>query len=102
MGETAKIKWGIMASGWIAEQFAEDLAHAGNGEAYAVGSRSLEKAKRLRINTVSRRLTAAMRSFWRMPTWTRFMWRLRILCTRTMSCWRCGPEKRFCAKSRLR
>lgn len=45
MGETAKIKWGIMASGWIAEQFAEDLAHAGNGEAYAVGSRSLEKAK---------------------------------------------------------
>ncbi|MED4958837.1 Gfo/Idh/MocA family oxidoreductase, partial [Paenibacillus macerans] len=34
-----------MASGWIAEQFAEDLAHAGNGEAYAVGSRSLEKAK---------------------------------------------------------
>lgn len=45
MGETTKIKWGIMASGWIAEKFAADLVHTSNGTAYAVGSRTLEKAR---------------------------------------------------------
>lgn len=44
MGE-AIIKWGIMAAGSIAESFAGDLAHAKNGEAYAIGSRNLEKAE---------------------------------------------------------
>ncbi|MGG3455047.1 Gfo/Idh/MocA family protein [Paenibacillus rhizolycopersici] len=43
MGE-ATIKWGIMAAGGIAESFAGDLASASNGEAYAIGSRNLEKA----------------------------------------------------------
>ncbi|MDU4695388.1 MAG: Gfo/Idh/MocA family oxidoreductase [Paenibacillus sp.] len=44
MGE-ATIKWGILAAGGIAESFAGDLAYAKNGEAYAIGSRNLEKAK---------------------------------------------------------
>ncbi|GJM77675.1 hypothetical protein HMSSN139_01710 [Paenibacillus sp. HMSSN-139] len=44
MGE-ATIKWGIMAAGGIAGSFAGDLAYASNGEAYAIGSRNLEKAK---------------------------------------------------------
>ncbi|MEK4044930.1 Gfo/Idh/MocA family oxidoreductase [Paenibacillus sp. FSL H8-0048] len=39
-----KVKWGILSTGWIAHQFATDLAHAGNGVAYAVGSRSQESA----------------------------------------------------------
>ncbi|MEK3712905.1 Gfo/Idh/MocA family protein [Paenibacillus sp. FSL R7-0333] len=38
------IKWGILSTGWIAHQFATDLAHASNGVAYAVGSRSQESA----------------------------------------------------------
>ncbi|RCX20661.1 putative dehydrogenase [Fontibacillus phaseoli] len=33
------IKWGIMGTGTIAEQFAADLSHTSNGAAYAVGSR---------------------------------------------------------------
>lgn len=40
------IKWGIMGTGWIAKQFTEDLAFANNGEAIAVGSRSIESAER--------------------------------------------------------
>ncbi|WP_340021468.1 Gfo/Idh/MocA family oxidoreductase [Paenibacillus sp. FSL K6-1096] len=39
-----KVKWGILSTGWIAHQFATDLAHASNGVAYAVGSRSQESA----------------------------------------------------------
>ncbi|MDF9842496.1 MULTISPECIES: Gfo/Idh/MocA family oxidoreductase [unclassified Paenibacillus] len=39
-----KIKWGILSTGWIAHKFATDLAHASNGVAYAVGSRSQESA----------------------------------------------------------
>lgn len=38
------IKWGILSTGWIAHQFATDLAHASNGVAYAVGSRTQESA----------------------------------------------------------
>jgi dihydrodiol dehydrogenase / D-xylose 1-dehydrogenase (NADP) len=41
-----KIKWGILGTGWIAEQFAKDLIHARNGEIYAVGSRTNESAQR--------------------------------------------------------
>ncbi|WP_410771602.1 Gfo/Idh/MocA family protein [Fontibacillus sp. BL9] len=46
MGEFTgkKIKWGIMGTGWIAEQFAKDLVHVGNGEGLAAGSRTLESA----------------------------------------------------------
>lgn len=48
MSEAAnsKIKWGILGTGWIAEQFASDLKHASNGELYAIGSRTLESASR--------------------------------------------------------
>ena len=41
----AKIRWGIMGTGWIAEQFANDLAYASNGILYAVGSRTEESAR---------------------------------------------------------
>ncbi|MBM7540350.1 Gfo/Idh/MocA family protein [Amphibacillus cookii] len=41
-----KLKWGILATGGIAESFAKDLAHAKNGEAYAVGSRTLASAEK--------------------------------------------------------
>lgn len=46
MGEFAgkKLKWGILGTGWIAEQFAKDLIHVTNGEGFAVGSRTQEKA----------------------------------------------------------
>ncbi|WP_172251654.1 Gfo/Idh/MocA family protein [Saccharibacillus deserti] len=48
MSEAAsgKIKWGILGTGWIAEQFAADLKHASNGELYAIGSRTLESASK--------------------------------------------------------
>ena len=39
-----KVRWGILSTGWIAHQFVTDLAHASNGVAYAVGSRSQESA----------------------------------------------------------
>ncbi|MEK5234951.1 Gfo/Idh/MocA family oxidoreductase [Paenibacillus sp. FSL L8-0470] len=39
-----KVKWGILSTGWIAHQFTTDLAHASNGTAYAVGSRTQESA----------------------------------------------------------
>ncbi|AIQ16072.1 dehydrogenase [Paenibacillus sp. FSL H7-0357] len=39
-----KVKWGILSTGWIAHQFATDLAHASNGTAYAVGSRTQASA----------------------------------------------------------
>lgn len=41
----SKVKWGIMGTGTIAEQFVADLAHTSNGIAYAVGSRQTGKAK---------------------------------------------------------
>ncbi|MBB3131435.1 putative dehydrogenase [Paenibacillus rhizosphaerae] len=40
------IKWGILGTGWIASQFTKDLAFAENGEAAAVGSRTLDSASR--------------------------------------------------------
>jgi Predicted dehydrogenases and related proteins len=43
--ENRTIKWGILGAGWIASQFARDLAHAENAEFTAVGSRSLDKAE---------------------------------------------------------
>lgn len=42
----SEIKWGIMGTGWIAEQFTQDLAHVSNGQGLAVGSRSQESADR--------------------------------------------------------
>lgn len=48
MSEAANgmIKWGILGTGWIAEQFAADLKHASNGELYAIGSRTEESARK--------------------------------------------------------
>ncbi|MQY10396.1 scyllo-inositol 2-dehydrogenase (NADP(+)) IolU [Streptomyces sp. RB5] len=42
MSET--IRWGILATGWIADQFARDLARTDGAEAVAVGSRTEEGA----------------------------------------------------------
>lgn len=46
MGEFAgkKLKWGIMGTGWAAEHFTKDLVHVTNGEGFAVGSRTQDKA----------------------------------------------------------
>lgn len=40
-----KVKWGIIAPGWIAEKFATGIAASGNGELYGVCSRKLKNAK---------------------------------------------------------
>ncbi|WP_138494642.1 Gfo/Idh/MocA family protein [Paenibacillus pinistramenti] len=42
--EQRKVRWGILSTGWIAEQFVKDLAHVSNGECVAVGSRTKESA----------------------------------------------------------
>lgn len=39
------IRWGIMGTGWIAEQFAADLTYVNNGEGAAVGSRTRNSAE---------------------------------------------------------
>jgi predicted dehydrogenase len=41
-----KIKWGILGPGWIAHKFAEGLKVVGDCEIYAVGSRSIDNAKK--------------------------------------------------------
>ena len=41
-----KIKWGILSTGWIAHKFATALQVADNSELYAVGSRTVESAKK--------------------------------------------------------
>ncbi|MGF7048203.1 putative dehydrogenase [Paenibacillus sp. DS2015] len=46
----SKIKWGILGTGWIASQFARDLAHAQNAERFAVGSRTKESADQFAEN----------------------------------------------------
>lgn len=47
MKENSKkiIRWGIMGTGWIAEQFAADLTYVGNGVRAAVGSRTQGSAE---------------------------------------------------------
>ncbi|HEY4390351.1 MAG TPA: Gfo/Idh/MocA family oxidoreductase [Paenibacillus sp.] len=46
MGEFAgkKLKWGILGTGWISEQFTKDLLYVTNGEGFAVASRTQENA----------------------------------------------------------
>jgi len=41
-----KIKWGILSTGWITHKFATALQAADNSELYAVGSRTLDTAKK--------------------------------------------------------
>lgn len=41
-----KVKWGILGTGWIAEQFTADLVHTVSGAGYAAGSRTMEGAER--------------------------------------------------------
>lgn len=49
-----KIRWGVLGTGTIARQFAEDLAYSEYGTLQAAGSRSADKA-----NTFARELKAA-------------------------------------------
>ncbi|XQW86480.1 Gfo/Idh/MocA family protein [Thalassotalea piscium] len=43
--ENRKIRWGIVSTGRIAEQFCQDMAFVSNGELVAVGARNIESAK---------------------------------------------------------
>ena len=43
--ETKKIRWGILATGFIANQFASDLRYCQNSELVAVASRNADSAK---------------------------------------------------------
>jgi predicted dehydrogenase len=45
-----KVNWGIMGTGWIADRFASDLQYVTNGEAVAVGSRTIESASKFAEN----------------------------------------------------
>ena len=47
---SAKVKWGIIATGGIAQKFAKAIKQSTNGEVYAVCSRSLNKAKEFIAN----------------------------------------------------
>ena len=40
----SKVRWGILSTGRIAQQFAQDLAHVGNGELVAVAARTHDAA----------------------------------------------------------
>ncbi|MDQ0495824.1 putative dehydrogenase [Paenibacillus brasilensis] len=57
-----KIKWGIVGTGWISDQFVADLAHVTNGEGYAVGSRTIESATDLQPSINWHGLTEATRN----------------------------------------
>jgi predicted dehydrogenase len=43
--ELRPVRWGILATGWIAKLFTEDLAHLPDAQVVAVGSRSLDAAQ---------------------------------------------------------
>jgi len=43
--ELKPVRWGILATGWIAKSFTEDLAQLPDAEVLAVGSRSLDGAQ---------------------------------------------------------
>jgi predicted dehydrogenase len=44
--ESKKIKWGILSTGWIAHKFAKALQSVENSEIVAVGSRTIESARK--------------------------------------------------------
>lgn len=41
---TGKVNWGVMGTGWIADQFVSDLVHVENAACLAVGSRTVDSA----------------------------------------------------------
>ncbi len=45
MAEPERIRWGILSTGWIAEQFVNDLRFLPDAEAVAVGSRTAASAR---------------------------------------------------------
>lgn len=46
LNDKAKVQWGIVGTGWIADHFAADLVHTSNGELLAAGSRTIESANK--------------------------------------------------------
>ena len=61
------IKWGILAPGKIAHQFAQDFAHIENGKLVAVASRSEARPRNLLYSTILNGLMEAIRHCTKMP-----------------------------------
>lgn len=78
------IRWGIMGTGWIAEQFAADLTYVNNGKGAAVGSRTRNSAEQFAAKFNIPRAYGSYEELANDPEMMRSMWRRRILFIETI------------------
>ncbi len=95
------IRWGILGTGWIASEFAGDLAAPRRRRARR--RRLAEPAERRRLRPPVRgaeRATRRTPSWWPIPTSTRSTSPLRTRCTSPTRCSRSRRARRCSARSR--